>query len=121
MQDKHKVTFYLPPELHRKLKISSAVTSEAMSVIAERALEFYLTHSSVVEDVEAVHHGQVHQLHQCPDCSAQLVLRDGKLIKVSHQSGILEDLDNDDLSVGSLDVAQSTHHGQQGEEELVPC
>lgn len=121
MQDKHKVTFYLPPELHRKLKISSAVSSEPMSVIAERALEFYLTHSAIVEEVEASQHGRVHQLHECPDCATPLVVRDGELVKVDQQPGVLDDLDDEELSVGSLDAARSSNRGQQGEEELVPC
>ncbi len=53
MQDKHKVTLYLPPELHRQLKIRSAVDLEPMSAIAERALVFYLKHPEVVDEVEA--------------------------------------------------------------------
>ena len=31
MQDKQKVTLYLPPELHRELKIKAAVEAEPMS------------------------------------------------------------------------------------------
>jgi hypothetical protein len=38
MQDKQKITLYLPPELHRQLKIKSAMELEPMSVIAEKAL-----------------------------------------------------------------------------------
>jgi hypothetical protein len=40
MQNKQKVTLYIPPELHRKLKIKAAVESEPMSSIAERAIVF---------------------------------------------------------------------------------
>ncbi len=43
-----KVTLYLPPELHRQLRICSAVEGEAMSSIAKRAIDFYLAHSDLV-------------------------------------------------------------------------
>lgn len=116
MQDKHKVTLYLPPELHRQLKITAAVSSEPMSAIAERALEFYLAHPEVVEAVEALH-GQVHQIYECPDCSTSLVLRDGELAPLVQQPSILDD----ELSVGSIDPSRSSNRSQPGEEELVPC
>lgn len=116
MQDKHKVTLYLPPELHRQLKITAAVSSEPMSAIAERALEFYLAHPDVVETVEALH-GQVHQIYECPDCSTSLVLRDGELAPLGQQPSILDD----ELSVGSIDPSRSSNRSQPGEEELVPC
>ncbi|MBF2088684.1 MAG: hypothetical protein IGR80_03625 [Synechococcales cyanobacterium K44_A2020_017] len=116
MQDKHKVTLYLPPELHRQLKITAAVSSEPMSAIAERALEFYLAHPDVVEAVEALH-GQVHQIYACPDCSTSLVLRDGELAPLGQQPSILDD----ELSVGSIDPSRSSNRSQPGEEELVPC
>ena len=61
MQDKHKVTLYLPPELHRQLKIRSAVELEAMSAIAERAIIFYLEHSDVVDELDI--HGQSHRVY----------------------------------------------------------
>lgn len=116
MQDKHKVTLYLPPELHRQLKITAAVSSEPMSAIAERALEFYLAHPDVVETVEALH-GQVHQIYECPDCSTPLVVRDGELAPLGQQPSILDD----ELSVGSIDPSRSSNRSQPGEEELVPC
>jgi hypothetical protein len=113
MQDKHKVTLYLPPELHRQLKIRSALEFEAMSAIAERALVFYLTHSEIVDEVESAH-GHAHQLYSCPKCSTPLVLRDGEMVAVGEQLGV----SIDDSSVGHL---VEVNPEQQGEEQLVPC
>ena len=50
-QSATKVTLYLPPELHRKLKIRSAVEGEAMSAITEQALSFYIDHWDAVEKI----------------------------------------------------------------------
>ncbi|MEO0407856.1 MAG: hypothetical protein AAF289_10940 [Cyanobacteria bacterium P01_A01_bin.135] len=80
MKDKNKVTLYIPPELHRQLKIQSAVDSEPMSAIAERALTLYLEHS---EALHCLDQGHAHQIHSCPRCSADFILRDGEAIAVS--------------------------------------
>ena len=114
MQDKNKVTLYLPPELHRQLKIRAAVEAEPMSAIAERAIVFYLTHSGLVDEVETSH-GQVHQVYDCPECSSSVVLREGKIISLREPNVLVEE----ELSV----VVQGQRSGsnQQGEEELVPC
>lgn len=109
MQDKHKVTLYLPPELHRQLKIRSAVDLEPMSALAERALIFYLEHSDVVDEVEA--HGQNHRIYNCPQCSSPLVVKQGEMVAVGDQPGILLE----DHAV----IPSSSGH--QGEGELVPC
>jgi len=115
MQDKHKVTLYLPPDLHRQLKIRSAVELEAMSAIAERAIEFYLTHSDIVDEIETFH-GQSHRIYTCPECVSSLILREGEMVSLREQSGLLPD---NDLSL--VDAQGCADAGQQGEEELVPC
>ncbi|NJL19808.1 MAG: hypothetical protein HC895_01685 [Leptolyngbyaceae cyanobacterium SM1_3_5] len=109
MQEKHKVTLYLPPDLHRQLKIRAAVDAEAMSAIAQRALIFYLNHSEIVDEVEAVH-GRTHQVYSCPECATPLVVRDGEAIALGQQSAILDD----DLS--AIDHTSD----QSGEQALVP-
>jgi hypothetical protein len=116
MQDKHKVTLYLPPELHRQLKIKAAVDFEAMSAIAERAIVFYLTHSDVVDEVE-MSQGQTHKLYGCPQCSSSLVIKDGELSAVDEQQGVLLE------SVSSVTVISDIQSGsdQRDEGELVPC
>ncbi len=96
MQDKHKVTLYIPPELHRQLKIRSAVDAEPMSALAERALSFYLDHSEVVESVELAAQGSVHQIYTCPECRTQVVVRSGEMVALREQPGLLLD---DELSV----------------------
>jgi plasmid stability protein len=48
MQDKQKVTLYLPPGLHRQLKIRAAVDTDSMSAMVERAIVFYLRHPELV-------------------------------------------------------------------------
>jgi hypothetical protein len=116
MQEKHKVTLYLPPDLHRQLKIKSAVETEPMSAIAERAIDFYLTHSEVVDSLEAPH-GSVHQVYNCPVCSSSLVRRDGELSALSEQLSVLVD---EELAVGKV-RGECANPDQQGEQELVPC
>ena len=115
MQDKQKVTLYLTPDLHRKLKIRSAVELEPMSAIAERAIEFYLTHSDVADEIETFH-GQSHRIYSCPECVSPLVLRDGEMAALREQSGLLPNVDP-----SLVEVHEHAGIGRQGEEELVPC
>ncbi|WAL61407.1 hypothetical protein [Thermocoleostomius sinensis] len=105
MQDKHKVTLYLPPELHRQLKIRSAVELEPMSTLAERAIVFYLEHPDLVDEVE-VAHGQTHQLYHCPECASSLVIRQGELVSVSEPPSLLSEDDVTDMSNQSLESDQ---------------
>jgi hypothetical protein len=98
MQDKQKVTLYLPPELHRELKIKAAVEADPMSAIAERAIAFYLHHSDVVDEVEASTFGSAHQVYSCPECESSVILRSKALVALSHSPSILS---NDDLAVGA--------------------
>lgn len=113
MQDKQKVTFYLSPELHRKLKIRSAIESEPMSDLVERALFFYLAHPDVVDEMDAVS-GQTHRVYACPECMSSVVLRDGEMVSLSHS----DTLADDEIPVGNVTVSGK---GSQGEGELVPC
>jgi hypothetical protein len=113
MEDKQKVTLYLPPQLHRQLKIRSAVDADSMSNIVERAVEFYLNHSDVVDGVES--HGSTHQVYNCPECEHPVVIRDGAMVALGQQSGLLaEDLFSSEeaLSNGrlaSVEAEASTH------------
>jgi hypothetical protein len=115
MQAKQKVTLYLSPELHRRLKIRSAVDSEPMSELAERALVFYLANSELVEEVEASSYGRTHRVYSCPNCESSLVLRDGELVGLGNQPGVIG---QDRLPIEEMDE-DKTH--PKGEEELVPC
>ena len=110
MQAKQKVTFYLTPEIHRRLKIRSAIDSEPMSDLAEKAISFYLTHPEMVEEVETIH-GRTHQLYACPECATTVVVKDGEMVAIGSQNGVLNE---------QLTVAQVTP-GAAGQEELVPC
>lgn len=112
MQDKQKVTLYLPPELHRRLKIQAAVDSEAMSALAERALSFYLMYPEVVEQLEEAH-GQTHRIYNCPSCTTPVVLRNGEMAALGHPSATILD---DELSAGKVPVGSSS-----GEKVVVPC
>ena len=114
MQVKQKVTLYLSPELHRKLKIRSAVDSEPMSDLAERALVFYLANSQLVEEAETSV-GKTHRLYSCPSCESSLVIRDGELVGLSQQPAIIG---QERLSINELDEDEVQ---PLGEEELVPC
>ncbi|MEB3829740.1 hypothetical protein [Phormidium sp. CCY1219] len=117
MQDKQKVTLYLPPELHRQLKIRAAVDSEPMSSIAERAIDFYLAHPGVVDEVEEATYGRTHQVYTCPDCSSSVVMRDGEMVSLKNQPSVVAE---EGLTVEEVQKIQSSTD-QQGEEQLVPC
>jgi len=88
MQDKQKVTLYLPPQLHRQLKIKAAVDIESMSSIVERAIAFYLQNPEVVDTVETSH-GKTHQVYVCPECDSSLLEREGEMISLKSQPGVL--------------------------------
>ncbi len=113
MQAKQKVTLYLSPELHRKLKIRSAVDSEPMSELAERALVFYLENSKLVD--EATCFGSTHRVYSCPNCESSLVLRDGELMALGKQPGVMA---QENIPLEEMEK-ELTH--PKGEEELVPC
>ncbi|KAM3108856.1 hypothetical protein [Phormidesmis sp. 146-33] len=115
MQDKQKVTLYLPPELHRQLKIRAAVAAEAMSALAEKALVFYLTHPEMVEQLEEAH-GRTHRIYNCPECTTPVVLKDGEIVPLGKEPSVVtgEPLPVEKQKVGSA-------AGNQGEGELVPC
>jgi plasmid stability protein len=115
MQDKQKVTLYLPPELHRQLKIRAAVSSEAMSALAEKALTFYLSHPDLVEHFEESC-GHVHQIYNCPECLTSVVVRDSELVALAKQAEAIVD---DAIVERVQRVGAASNH--QGEEELVPC
>ncbi|AFZ21080.1 hypothetical protein [Allocoleopsis franciscana] len=116
MQDKQKVTLYLPPGLHRQLKIRAAVDSESMSGMVERAIVFYLRHPEVVEEVEASY-GNSHRVYACPECSSSVVLQDGEMVSLKNQPSILAE----DIPVEKVREEVGSPTGAQGEEELVPC
>ncbi len=90
MEDKQKVTLYLSPKLHRQLKIKAAVDLEPMSSIAERALEIYLQHPDLVDLVINRQCGN-HQVYNCPECSQPTVIRNGAMVSIGQQPGILKD------------------------------
>ena len=64
MQEKQKVTLYLPPTLHRQLKVKAAIETDSMSSLVEKAIAFYLQNPEVVEETEA-NYGKTHQVHIC--------------------------------------------------------
>ena len=114
MQSKQKVTLYIPPELHRRLKIKAAVDIESMSALVEKAIAFYMQYPEKVEEIEASVRGKTHQVHFCPECSSAVVMRDGDLVSLSSQGSVIAD----DLP---LKVAQKEDSGESNEEELVSC
>ncbi|MBE9033065.1 hypothetical protein IQ266_25335 [filamentous cyanobacterium LEGE 11480] len=114
MQEKQKVTLYIPPHLHRQLKIQAAVTDEPMSSLAEKAIDFYLSHPEVVEEFQA--HGQTHQIHHCPACETSLVMRDSDLVALGSQPTVLPGIAEDLVLANPRDVV-----ADQGEEALIPC
>lgn len=116
MQAKQKVTLYLSPELHRKLKIRSAIDSEPMSELAERALDFYLANPELVEETEESY-GRTHRVYSCPTCESSVVLRDGELVSLGPQPGVIGQQE-ERLPIDEVNRDQTN---RKGKEELVPC
>lgn len=120
MQDKQKSTLYLPPELHQKLKIRAAVETQPMSAIAERAIDFYLSHPEVVDGVQS-EQGHIHQVYTCPDCSTSVVLRDGALVSLRSHPGAVLDTVLLDESPQPESLPQCLELGEADEQLLVSC
>ena len=118
MQDKQKVTLYLPPELHRQLKVRAALDSETMTDIAQRAIVFYLSHSELVDDYEDSRHGQTHRVYMCPDCSSPSVLQGDDMVSLRSQSGLVLE---ERVSASKVQSVGALGADSQGEGELVPC
>ena len=114
MQAKQKVTLYLSPELHKRLKIRSAVESEPMSELAERALGFYLANSELVDEVEGSY-GRTHRVYSCPNCESSLLLREGELVALGNQPGVV----GKDTSIDEIE--QEKEADVHDSSELVPC
>lgn len=115
MQSKQKVTLYIPPELHRKLKIKAAVDVESMSALVEKAIAFYMQFPETVEEVKSSVQGKTHQVHMCPECDAPMVMRNGEMVSLTSQDSVVED----DIS---LEVSSQTESSSKpNEEELVSC
>jgi hypothetical protein len=122
MQDKQKVTLYIPSNLHRQLKIRAAVDAEAMSALAERAIDFYLTHPQAFEQADLNGLGQTHQIHSCPACQTAVVLRDGTLTALGRQPTVsAESLELDKLDLERVGAALANNQAACQDEELVPC
>ena len=99
MQDKQKVTFYLPESLHKDLRIKSAVNGDSMSELAQRAISFYLAHSDIVESSGV---GHTHQIYNCPSCSQTVVIREGELLAIGGNRS----------SVITVTTSKSDSHGE---------
>jgi hypothetical protein len=114
MQEKQKVTLYLPPTLHRQLKVKAAIEVDSMSALVEKAISFYLQHPEAVEEVEASY-GQTHQVHVCPECNSAMVIRDGKMISLKNQPSIVDE------EFPIIGETKTHSNGTEGQEQLIPC
>ncbi|MGB3137703.1 MAG: hypothetical protein WBG38_14055 [Nodosilinea sp.] len=114
-----KVTLYLPPDLHRQLKIRSAVEGEAMSSIAKRAIDFYLAHSDIVAESLESSFGQTHRIHSCPSCASSVVFREGDLVEVVQTAAAGASEGNQSGTAVVPEVAAGTSSREEG--ELVVC
>jgi hypothetical protein len=91
MEDKHKVTLYMPSDLHRQLKVKAAVDAEPMSEIAERAISFYLSHPEMVNEAGDPTLGASHRVYSCPACATAMVMKSQELVLLGEQPSILDD------------------------------
>jgi Sec7-like guanine-nucleotide exchange factor len=114
MQDKQKVTLYLPSGLYRQLKVKAAIDIESMSALVEKAVSFYLKHPETVEEVEASY-GKTHQVHICPECSAATVIKDGEMVSLRNQPSVIDE------EFPSVSDKISIEIQSKDQEELVPC
>ena len=115
MQSKQKITLYIPPELHRRLKIKAAVDVESMSSLVEKAIAFYMQFPEQVDEIQSSAHGETHQIHFCPDCTSPMVMREGEMVSLSSSPSVLEE----ELP---LEVANQPEESEKpNEEELVSC
>ena len=112
MQSKQKITLYIPPELHRRLKIKAAVDVESMSALVEKAIAFYMQFPEQVDEIQSSVHGETHQIHFCPDCKSPMVMRDGEMVSLTSNSSIIED----DIP---LEVAAQTEESKKPNEEVL--
>ena len=101
MQSKQKITLYIPPELHRRLKIKAAVDIESMSTLVEKAIAFYMQYPEQVDEIQSSAHGKTHQIHLCPDCESPMVMRDGEMVSLNSSPSIIKD--NIPLEVGQTE------------------
>ncbi|MDA0673386.1 MAG: hypothetical protein O3C67_06730 [Cyanobacteria bacterium] len=118
MQDQQKatkVTFYLPPALHRQLKIRAAVDGEPMSTIAERAIEFYMSHADVVNEISEGY-SNTHRAYGCPACAESLVIREGDLVSIKDA---IAPSDHGELAVDMQGMVPGNQQPDEG--ELVVC
>ena len=115
MQSKQKVTLYIPPDLHRQLKIRAAIDTESMSALVEKAVSFYIQHSDKVESIEESLQGRTHQVHICPECDAAMVMREGKMVSLRNQPGVV----TDELPLTMRSKVDASEESQG--ENLVPC
>ncbi|MGP1373527.1 MAG: hypothetical protein ACTS3T_11920 [Almyronema sp.] len=86
-----------------------------MSAIAERALDFYLAHSEVVDSIPGSLDGHSHQVYSCPQCTTSVVIRDGDLVSLASQPTV----EDEGLPGAVQDLVSSSHLPDSG--ELVPC
>lgn len=115
---KQKVTLYLPAELHRNLKIRAAVEMEPMSVVAEKALSFYLDHPELIEGV----YGDTYRVHHCPACSHPFIVQAGQARSIPSQSSSEAILEGPEAVVQrdwGASPDESSDNSKQ--DELVPC
>ncbi len=115
MQSKQKVTLYIPPELHRKLKIKAAVDIESMSTLVEKAISFYMQFPEKVDEIQSSVQGQTHQLHMCPECDSPMVMRNGEMVSLVTRSKVV----GDDISLEMSSQVEGSV--KPNEEELVSC
>jgi len=112
MQSKQKITLYIPPELHRRLKIKAAVDVESMSALVEKAIAFYMQFPERVDEIQSLVHGETHQIHLCPDCESPVTIRDGEMVSLSSGPSIIED----EIALG---VANQTEGSEKPNEEVL--
>jgi hypothetical protein len=114
MQQDKKVTLYLPPELHRRLKIRSAIDAESMSALVEKAIVFYLENPEVVDEV-GTSYGKTHLVYNCPECTSAVVLQDGNLVSLASDASVLAE----ELPVEKVREEVNSRNVSQTEEQLV--
>lgn len=118
MSAKQKVTLYISDDLHRQVKVRSALDGEPMSAIAQRAIEFYLAHADVVAQTNCDRVGKTHRIHACPKCATPVVMRESGLSLVQSSAGEQFESMTADLEALPELVSESS---SVGEGDLIVC
>lgn len=73
-ENKQKVTLYIPPDLHRKLKIKAAIDADVMSSLVEKAVSYYIDGCDAIDEIPSTRE-KIPGVEFAPEPIKQLALK----------------------------------------------